>query len=300
MSSKSSFRKPRSRARSFLLIVRISGVFFVFCALFLGVSYQYIQQVDETVATYQAAIREQETIAKASIAERITRTEEQAARATAAQSAYAAAQLAKQQVLTLPGDQVDATACNPSTIHADPSKIDVLVNKKHCLQPLTFTPTLTDAYDGARLTPEAADAFNRLAAAITADGYGLAVTSSYRSYSDQVSTYNYWVSVSGRDGADTYSARPGYSEHQTGLALDVASEGLVLSQFGSSSAYGWLQAHAAEYGFIQRYYAGEEKTTGYMAEEWHYRYVGTTVAKDMQAKGVKTLEAYWGMSGGDY
>jgi len=137
--------------------------------------------------------------------------------------------------------------------------------------------------------------------AAAAAGQALAVTSSYRSYATQVTTYNYWVSISGKDGADTYSARPGYSEHQTGLALDVqTADGRSLSNFAGTSQYQWLQAHAHEYGFIQRYVAGYESVTGYSAEEWHYRYVGVDVATDMRTKGIKTLEQYWSMTGGDY
>lgn len=108
------------------------------------------------------------------------------------------------------------------------------------------------------------------------------------------------MSVSGVAGADTYSARAGYSEHQTGLVIDIAGGSCVLDCFGSTSQYQWMQQHAAEYGFIQRYYAGSETITGYKAEEWHYRYVGVEVARDMKHKGVKTLEEYWGVPGGDY
>lgn len=101
-------------------------------------------------------------------------------------------------------------------------------------------------------------------------------------------------------GADTYSARPGYSEHQTGLAFDVAANGCTLNCFGSTSQYQWFQQNAADYGFIQRYYSGYEVITGYKSEEWYYRYVGASIAKDMQAKGIKTLEQYWNIPGGDY
>ncbi len=140
--------------------------------------------------------------------------------------------------------------------------------------------------------------------AAVAAGESFYITSSYRSYNDQVSTYAYWVRTSGANNADTFSARPGYSEHQTGLAFDVAasvnSKQYVLSDFNKTTRYNWLQANAADYGFIQRYYAGSESITGYKAEEWHYRYVGVAVAKDMQKKGIKTLEEYWGVSGGNY
>ena len=197
---------------------------------------------------------------------------------------------------------IDSSTCNTSKSHANPALIDVVVNKKHCIQPVTFAPNDLVESRGATLSAKAINSFNALMSAADAANEPLAVTSSYRSYSDQVSTYAYWVNTSGADGADTYSARPGYSEHQTGLAFDVADSArkYVLSDFIKTSQYQWLLAHAAEYGFIQRYYAGYESITGYSAEEWHYRYVGVTVAKDMQAKGIKTLEQYWNITGGNY
>lgn len=195
---------------------------------------------------------------------------------------------------------IDPKACNASTTHHNPAAIDVVVNKKHCIQPLTYTPGDLMTSHNATLSAKAMQAFNQLYDAAAAAGQPFYVTSSYRSYATQISTYNRWVSISGKEGADTYSARPGYSEHQTGFAFDVAANGCTLDCFGSTSQYQWFQQHAAKYGFIQRYYAGYEAVTGYKAEEWHYRYVGPGVANDMQTKGVKTLEQYWGISGGDY
>ena len=194
----------------------------------------------------------------------------------------------------------DSSVCNPSKTHNDPASIDVVVNKKHCMQPLTYEPSDLVTSNGATLSAKAIAAYNQLFTAAAVAGEPFYVTSSYRSYTSQVQTYDYWVSTSGRAGADTYSARPGYSEHQTGLAFDVAANGCVLDCFGKTSQYTWLQQHAAEYGFIQRYYSGYESITGYETEEWHYRYVGVAVAKDMQAKGIKTLEQYWNITGGDY
>ena len=196
---------------------------------------------------------------------------------------------------------IDSSTCNRADSHNNPNKTDVLVNKKHCIRPLNFAPNdLTDIGGGHSLSAKAVPSFNALMSAAAAANIPLNVTSSYRSYGSQISTYSYWVNTSGPAGADTYSARPGYSEHQTGFAFDVASNGCVLNCFGSSAAYGWMQANAADYGFIQRYYAGYESITGYSAEEWHYRYVGTAIAKDMKVKNIKTLEQYWDISGGDY
>lgn len=213
---------------------------------------------------------------------------------TKADKAKQAAESARSSVQTSSSD------CNTSSSHNDPTKIDVLVNKKHCIVPLTFAPTDLRTSNGATLADQASRAFDQLFAAAQLAGFTIGVTSSYRSYNDQVTTYNYWVGVSGRDGADTYSARPGYSEHQTGLALDVSESGCSLSCFGSTSLYTWLQQNAAEYGFIQRYYSGYESVTGYTAEEWHYRYVGRDTAQLMKQKNVKTLEEFWTMNGGTY
>lgn len=195
---------------------------------------------------------------------------------------------------------IDSKACNHGKSHNNPASIDVMVNKKHCIQPLAFAPSDLVTSHGATLSAKAIDSFNQLFAAASAAGQPFGVTSSYRSYDTQISTYNYWVSTSGRAGADTYSARPGYSEHQTGLVIDISAGGCALDCFGTTSQYQWMQQNAASYGFIQRYYAGYEAITGYKAEEWRYRYVGLAVAKDMQVKGIKTLEQYWNIEGGTY
>ena len=196
---------------------------------------------------------------------------------------------------------VDATKCNVSKTHTDATSIDVMVNKKHCMQPLNYTPgDLVDAGGGFLLKKEAAEQYALFKAAADNAGVPINLTSSYRSFSNQVGTYAHWVGVSGPQGADTYSARPGYSEHQTGLAFDIASNGCALSCFGTSPAYTWVEANAAEFGFIQRYYVGYESITGYSAEEWHYRYVGKAIATDMKAKNIKTLEQYWDIPGGNY
>ena len=194
---------------------------------------------------------------------------------------------------------IDSKLCNKSKSHNNPASIDVVVNKKHCIQPLGYVPNVVTS-NSATLSVQVIDDFNQLFAAAAAAGQPFYVTSSYRSYATQVSTYRKWVATSGQVAADTYSARPGYSEHQTGFAFDVAANGCALDCFGSTTQYKWFQENAASYGFIQRYYKGMEDVTGYKAEEWHYRYVGREVAKGMRAKGIKTLEQYWNVPGGDY
>ena len=120
--------------------------------------------------------------------------------------------------------------------------------------------------------------------------------SGFRSYENQVKLYQDYVTKDGKAEADRYSARPGYSEHQTGLAFDIiGTNGDLVTE---PKAAQWLLDHAADYGFVVRYLKGKEKETGYMAEEWHLRYVGKE-AKEIAASGL-SLEEYYGFEGGDY
>lgn len=120
--------------------------------------------------------------------------------------------------------------------------------------------------------------------------------SGFRSYETQTQLYQDYVNKDGKAEADRYSALPGYSEHQTGLAFDlIGTDGDLVTE---EKAAQWLLDHAADYGFVVRYLKGKEKETGYMAEEWHLRYVGKE-AKDIAASGL-SLEEYYGFEGGDY
>ena len=120
--------------------------------------------------------------------------------------------------------------------------------------------------------------------------------SGFRSYETQTQLYQDYVNQDGKAEADRYSARPGYSEHQTGLAFDlIGTNGDLVTE---EKAAQWLLDHAADYGFVVRYLKGKEKETGYMAEEWHLRYIGKE-AKDIAASGL-SLEEYYGFEGGDY
>ena len=120
--------------------------------------------------------------------------------------------------------------------------------------------------------------------------------SGFRSYETQTQLYQNYINKDGKAEADRYSARPGYSEHQTGLAFDlIGTNGNLVTE---EKAAQWLLDYAADYGFVVRYLKGKEKETGYMAEEWHLRYVGKE-AKEIAASGL-SLEEYYGFEGGDY
>ena len=260
----------------------------------------FTRTIESTIAIQQAEHTAQITELDTQIQKIEARKAEEARLRKLAEAKAAAEEVIKNPSTAV--TTVNPVSCNVSGQRTDPTSIGVLVNKKHCMQPLNYAPADLVTLYGATISAKVAEDFTALFQAAQAAGQGLSVTSSYRSYATQVSTYNYWVSISGAQGADQYSARPGYSEHQTGFALDFANANgsCSLDCFGTTSQYDWLQQNAATYGFIQRYYAGKEAITGYMAEEWHYRYVGPTVALDMKAKGIQTLEEYWGLPGGSY
>ena len=164
----------------------------------------------------------------------------------------------------------------------------LIVNKKNPLP-----PTYNKGED-----PKAKAAFEKMAAAAKNEGFELVPFSGFRSYEYQQSLYDRYVSRDGKDAADRYSARPGYSEHQSGLAFDIGEKGKedlwLTDAFGESAAGKWLVDNAHKYGFILRYPKGKENITGYMYESWHFRYLdGDTAAKVYEA-GI-TLEEYLGL-----
>lgn len=147
---------------------------------------------------------------------------------------------------------------------------------------------------------EAREAFNEMNVEAIKAGYELDAFSTYRSYDRQVELYNNYVARDGKVAADTYSARPGFSEHQTGLAFDIGEVGnsadYADDRFGETEAGKWLAAHAHEYGFIMRYPQGKAKITGYKYESWHFRYVGKKIATEIYKEN-STLEEYLGIKG---
>lgn len=128
--------------------------------------------------------------------------------------------------------------------------------------------------------------------AAKSQGLSLYIRSPYRSFATQNTLYNNYVARDGKAAADTYSARPGYSEHQTGLAFDVTSPTTNFDTFEYSKEFEWLQENAYQYGFILRYPKEKEYITGYMYEPWHYRYVGVDVATKIHETGL-TYEEYY-------
>ena len=163
----------------------------------------------------------------------------------------------------------------------------IIVNKKHGLS--------KDYNPGENPTAKAA--FIRLRDDMINQGLNVGRSySGFRSYDYQKTLYDNYVSRDGQAAADRYSARPGYSEHQTGLVFDLTDKSGNLLE--DSRASQWLKDNAHNYGFIVRFQAGKEASTGYMPEAWHIRYVGKE-AKDIHDSGL-SLEEYFGIEGGDY
>lgn len=147
---------------------------------------------------------------------------------------------------------------------------------------------------GQYLTREACDAFNKLASDAADIGYEIVVTTAYRSYNFQSYLYNNYVAKDGQAAADRYSARPGTSEHQSGLASDVSSPSVnyeLTSNYINTEEGKWLADNCYKYGFIIRFPDGDEDITGYIYEPWHIRYVGQEHARKIYALDI-TLEEY--------
>lgn len=199
------------------------------------------------------------------------------------------------QVVLWVNMELDRPFYTGTDVVEQPDSLTVLVNKYHAL-PADYVPELEAlgyGYGSGSLRPQAAAAFRAMADAAWADGISLRSVSAYRSYSQQSSTYNRWLSQDRQSSVDTYSARPGFSEHQTALALDINVASLK-AHFENTPAYAWLAEHCAEYGFVLRYPQGKEHITGYQFEPWHYRYVGQEIAQVCMEHGL-TLEEYFAL-----
>lgn len=166
----------------------------------------------------------------------------------------------------------------------------VLVNKYHSLGNYVPTDLKSLSYDEKyKLREQAAEAFEKLVSAAKLENIFIKPYSAYRSFEYQTSLYEKYVTRDGTKIADTYSARAGHSEHQTGLAVDVWSEGYT--EIKESDAK-WLQENSYQYGFIIRYTKENKAITGYIEEPWHLRYLGVDIATDVYNKNITYDEYY--------
>lgn len=197
------------------------------------------------------------------------------------------------------------TGSAPCVDLADPARVWMVVDKTRPYRPRDYVPESLARVQDMRvinagvLRTDAGAALSEMVAAARAAGAGqIAITSGYRSFGDQKTQYASQVSAKGRTGADEVSARPGFSEHQSGLATDVvACDGgcSSIEKFGRTSQGKWVAANAWRYGFVVRYEKGQTGTTGYSPEPWHLRYVGIAIAEAYHEGGFRTLEEFWGL-----
>ncbi|ETT56550.1 MULTISPECIES: M15 family metallopeptidase [unclassified Paenibacillus] len=206
----------------------------------------------------------------------------------------------------VPGGSGNGTSGNNDAemVVAEPESIAVMVNKQYSL-PEQYKPSdlvypdvpfiFSEKIEKRMLRREAAAALEEMFAGAKADGVYLAGVSGYRSESTQKRLFNNYVARDGEEKARTYSAMPGHSEHQTGLAIDLSGrDGKCAAEscFAGTKEAEWLAAHAAEYGYIIRFLEGKEAITGYKYEPWHVRYVGKEIAASIAERGI-TLEEYY-------
>lgn len=189
----------------------------------------------------------------------------------------------------------------------DPASIWVVVNKARGLHPIDYVPADLVYPDvpnlnGQPMRRDVATALTAMfAAGRTEAGLRFSVQSAYRSYDTQVAVYRQDVNAHGRAYADTDTARPGHSEHQTGLAVDISAVPASCSLdacFGKTPQGVWLAANAWRFGFLLRYPADKVAVTGFTYEPWHFRFIGTALATQMHEKASTTLEEFFGVPGG--
>ncbi|MFD2044265.1 D-alanyl-D-alanine carboxypeptidase family protein [Ornithinibacillus salinisoli] len=200
----------------------------------------------------------------------------------------------------------ESTTIDEETVElGNPYEILALINKKHAL-PADYEPEDLVVPDVRFPFPEdlpkkqmrkiAAKALEQMFAAADQKGLDLFAQSGFRSYERQEGLFASYVSAHGEEEANTFSARPGESEHQSGLAMDVTSPDAdyqLTTAFGETEEGIWLQENAADFGFIIRYPLGKEEITEYQYEPWHLRYVGVRAAKEIMEQEI-TLEEYLG------
>ena len=179
------------------------------------------------------------------------------------------------------------------------SSLQVVVNKKRPLNPIDYLPKGKVQIGYAWVAKPAAEAYAELKAAVSAKKLGtLCINSGYRSFASQKIIHAAKVAQLGKTAGERLAARPGHSEHQTGLAIDVSTTqlGCRIGPFGSSRASKWIAQNAWQYGFIVRYPSNAKTSiTGYVWEPWHLRFVGVELATDMRSKKITTLEEFFGL-----
>lgn len=281
-------RRPaqvRARKRRIALLATLAGV--VIIAL---------------IATLLVLDAQRRSAEAAAEAQRIEQEAAEAERLAEEKAAEKAAEAERQRVAEekAAAEKAAAEAAAREKAISDPASISVVINKQRPFDPVDWAPdglvTPDVPNSGGQLMREvAATAIENMYDDAAEAGAPFFIISAYRSYGTQVQTFASFVQRDGVEAAETYSARPGHSEHQTGLVADLDDgNGCRLeSCFGETAAGTWVRDNAYKYGFIMRYNIDQEPIVGYIYEPWHYRYVGTEIAGEMHEQGIQNLEDYF-------
>ena len=204
----------------------------------------------------------------------------------------------------VPASALDVCTIEPNGVACLTTKVDslqVIVNKTQPLVPKNYYPrelVRVPKYNpyGRIVRKDVAAAIVKLGNRMKADGKGvLVVQSGFRSFALQKTLHSAKVSAIGKVRGERLVARPGHSEHQTGLAVDFGAKGVSTLQgsFAKTKAGTWLAANSYKYGFVLRYPYGKTEITGYTYEPWHFRFVGVATATEMHDRGITTLEEFY-------
>ena len=202
-------------------------------------------------------------------------------------------------VVALVNANVDLGFYNEIQEVSNPHCILVLVNKNFALPRDIVYDDLVTADEGRQIREVVAIHFGMMRNSANAAGHAIYVSSGFRNFANQAASYNRWVERSGVEVADRRSARPGHSEHQTGLAYDFVYRRDLIGghqdgSFAYTGIYSWLRENAHRYGFILRYPRGLEHIHGYIYEPWHWRFIGVADATRMFNESIETFEEYYG------
>lgn len=176
----------------------------------------------------------------------------------------------------------------PASGYEDPY---IIVNKYYTV-PAGYRPPDLKSFDGQLLREETGNAYKQMRADAAKQGLSIRVVSGYRTVEYQQGLYNRYLGSDSRENVDRYSARPGHSEHHTGMAMDIFGSRDGLREFEHTPEYPWVRDNCYKYGFIIRYLEETEEITGYESEPWHLRYVGVEVSTDMKKKRINNFEEY--------
>lgn len=259
------------------------------------------QKSDEKnlVAQTQAKNDETDRLVKLALQKRIDFAKSEEARARNNSEKYEKELLEKS---TKPQPNQEASKKPSDCGVKDPASYTVVINKQNCFSPIDWQPTDLVSVEGFKFRNEPSPYLIDMMASARTAGVGFNLASTYRSYTDQKTVYDGWLALKSNNTllAESVSARPGYSEHQTGLAIDIKTTNCSLECLKTSPQYLWLKQRAHEFGFVERYPEGLASITGYSHEPWHWRFIGIEDATRMKNLGIETLEMFYRIKGGEY